>query len=405
MKRIFNITEYLLSFLIVVDCNTIYRQYISGSILYSLCAIILVSLIVTSHRQLNLGNLFRTLLFVLIIPFFYIYQLVEIPFTDNFRSNLFLVYFFCIFPLFIVYFNFVKFKLSLFYKFSSIISWLALYSSILWFLCSFLQIVQLPHVILNNWAEKAFVPSFYYIYFETQLNVFLGFELVRNSAIFAEAPMFAICLYVSLIIELLLKNKTNKWHVLFLLFGIVTSISSTAYIITMIIFSLRFITKHRNNKFSLFILLLFLLFVFFVISFLLDEKESDNAVSYYSRLEGYIKGWEVFLNNPLFGKGFYSQTESNSNSIMVLLSEIGSIGAFPFLLGLLLVPIILLKNFRTRAVGYAGLVFFLGYSFTIVTYCLISILFTTFFISFIKFDYLCSRKQYIYENICHNSNF
>ena len=88
MKRVFIITEYLLSFLIVIDCNTIYRQYISGSVLYSLCAIILVSLIVTSHRQLNLGNLFRTLLFVLIIPFFYIYQLAEIPFTNNIKLNL-----------------------------------------------------------------------------------------------------------------------------------------------------------------------------------------------------------------------------------------------------------------------------------------------------------------------------
>lgn len=38
--------------------------------------------------------------------------------------------------------------------------------------------------VLNHWASFDFVPSYYYIYFETQKNVFLGIETVRNSAFF-----------------------------------------------------------------------------------------------------------------------------------------------------------------------------------------------------------------------------
>lgn len=386
MKRsISNFLEYLFSFLIIIDCNTIYRQYISGSIMYTICAILLILLIVMTHKKLKIDIIFKTVLFVIIIPLFYIFQYDDIQHND-YRLKLYFVYFFCIFPLVYIYYNLAKDKYSVLYKFSSLISILSLYSTFLWLFCSFLQVVPMPHMILNNWAENEFVPSFYYVYFETQAHSFFGMEIVRNSAIFSEGPMFAICLYTALLIELLLKENINKWHVSFLLAGILTSTSTTAYIVTMIIFTLRFVSKQKNMiRLIIVYLPVIAIVLLFVFGILLQEKESSNAVSYYTRLSGYTKGWEVFMDNPMFGKGFYSQTESNSNSIIVILSEIGIVGSLPFLFGLLFVPISLLLNYTTRNRAFAGLVFFLGYSFTIVTYCLISVVFSSFFISQLNF--------------------
>lgn len=392
MKKILNLTEYLVSFLIIVDCNTIYRQYISGSVIYTISAILLFLLIVISHKKNNIV-FFRTICFAIILPFFYIIQYYDINSSD-YRIKLYVVYFFCIFPLVFTYYNLAKDKFSVLYKFSTLMSLISFYSSCLWFFCSFLKIVPMPHIILNNWADCEFVPSFYYIYFETQSHSFFGMDMIRNSALFSEGPMFAICLYSSLLIELLLKDNICKWKIVFLMLGIVTSTSTTAYIISLLIFSLRFVYRQKNVKALIIFYLPIIMFALFIVfGVLLQEKENNNAVSYYTRMSGYTNGWNVFINNPLFGKGFYSQTESNSNSIIVLLSEIGLIGGMPFLSGLLFVPILFLRKHSSRNIAYAGFIFFIGYSFTIVTYCLISVVFASFFISQYLASLLISRKS------------
>lgn len=370
----------MLSLIIIIDCNTIYRQYLSGGYIYSISAILFLLLIILTHKEINVKTLFIPALFVLTCPLFYICQIDEIHSDSSFRTNLYVVNFFIFFPIVYLYFCLTKNKFSLLFKFSSVMSLVALYSSILWLLCSIFQIIPMPQLVLNNWADIEFVPSFYYIYFETQAHIFFGLDLVRNTAVFAEAPMFAICLFMSFAIEVLLKDKINKVHVFALAAGIISTTSTTAYIVTMLILLFKYINSTKAKQ-LLFFLIPTIILLFFVFIILLQEKESGNAISYYTRLSGYTKGYEVFMNNFWFGKGFYSQTESNSNSILVLLSEIGIIGGMPFLYGLFLTPLLLILNRNSRKVGYWGFVFFLGYCVTIVTYCIISFVFTSFLMS------------------------
>ena len=71
----------------------------------------------------------------------------------------------------------------------------------------------------------------------------------------------------------------------------------------------------------------------------------------------------AFEKITILGTGFYSQTKENSNSCLVLLSEVGIYGAFPFIWGLMLKPLILSRQHGYYHVGMLFLVFFVGYLF------------------------------------------
>lgn len=376
-NTIVSILEYILACLVIIECNTLYKVYIPNILLYGLIIIILFVLLLINKKDIVVTPRFigTYMLFILygLLP----YSLINHPFYQN----LFLLYFFGALPLLYFYFKYTRDKLALFLRFATIMSIISFISSICWLLCSSLKIVPMNQSIITMWGENRIIPSFYYIYFETQNNLFLGLQVTRNSAIFTEAPMFGICLSVALCIEVFLRPKLSWKHVVALLLGIITSTSTTSFILTILVIVLqrRFRLRNRLLQFTLFLIIT--ISSVQIINNLLYDKMSNNSQSYDTRTEKITEGYNKFLLNPVFGGGFMTQSENNSNSIMTLLSESGLYIGLLFIYALFLIPIRLYSKKEYHPIACAWLIFFIGYCFTIITYNIITLIFIAYMLT------------------------
>ena len=375
--------EYILAFLIIINCNTIYSQYISGVTLFGLISFVLILLIFSSGMsKVKIDMALFVYMFIIVyysLPFFNIDD-----FSSQYRELLYIATFFITFPLFIIYFRVYRNNVRIFLVFSNLMAYISLMSFVLWLLCSILKILPMSQFVLNHWASFDFVPSYYYIYFETQKNVFLGIETVRNSAFFSEAPMFAICVSIAFAIEIMLRRRIRIYNVIFLILGILSTTSVTAMILAIITLLMQRRLFIKTVILKGIITIIAISASFIVIFTILEDKKVKNEQSYGTRMKHLQKGVLAFEKNTILGTGFYSQTKENSNSCLVLLSEMGIYGAFPFIWGLMLKPLILSRQHGYYHVGMLFLVFFVGYCFTIITYCCLSLLFVSFMLSLKK---------------------
>lgn len=374
MKRLKKKIEILLCICLILSCNSVYYAYIPTLLFVFIC-IFLISLIILENpiiaKQSKLIVLYPLIFLYYFIPFFNITES-----HLSMRKQYFFL--FClILPLFIFYFYVAKRKTNLFCILSNLMAIISAYSSILWFLGSYLELLPINQKFFVFWDGGFICKSFYHIYFETQNNIFFGIPLVRNCAIFTEAPMFAFCLVSALGIYLFIEKKKNTIKLLSLLIGIVTTTSATAYIITSLMFIIQSKYTFKN------ILLKSLLFIgiaisgFWIMSSVLMDKVVNNDVSYSTRVNMLKDGYLKFIDNPIWGGGFYSYVESNSNSIALILSELGLYISLPILYVLLIRPIILyLKGEKSISLVY--IFFFVSFCVTIIAYTPLALMYIAF---------------------------
>ena len=375
-KRLVAILEYLLALCFIINCNSIYYQWMPLGYFWIFTIIILLLLIYFERKD----NMFSIFLGIIIIISFWVFPLI----IDiiNGPISTFVSTFLGFVPLLLLYYKIVDDKTSLLLKYSTLISILSLYSFILWLFCSVLEIIPMNESFFNKWGDIGSVPSFNYIYFETQQNVLFGNEIARNSAIFTEAPMYAINLLFALSLEVYIRKKIKVLYIISLLLGVISSTSATAYIVTILIllFQRRIIIRSAFLKIVLF-LTLGSVSGLAIINITKDKKE-NNANSYDQRTGIMEKNFEDFCESPLFGKGFLSESSGNSNSIMCILAEIGVWGALPFIYGLLLKPLLLYRKEECRNVSLAWLMSFLGYCVSVITYCFVPIALIAYMLSY-----------------------
>lgn len=362
MRKIEYFLEYLLAFLFILQTNTIYQQYASQALRFATFVTLFILVLINYQVSTKKGNIILPVIFVL---FFSALEFLNVPNAKETRQ--FFALFFCILPLIFAYHKLKQGNLSLYGKYANIMAFVSFYTSILWMLCSFLEVLPLQHVIYNYWADGYFTNSFYYIYIETQHHTFMGVELVRNSAFFAEAPMFAFSLLTALIINVFFIKKKTIVQDICLLFGIITSTSYTAYILLIGIVFLQKKYSFDGKFFRFCMSVAILIGGYMAFQMLLEDKQENNMTSYSTRSGKYISDWNIFLDNILLGKGFYSNVENNSNSITHVFSEMGLLGGAPVVLALFVKPIRLYLN-KIKSLAFGALLFFIAYCVTIVTY-------------------------------------
>ena len=116
-----------------------------------------------------------------------------------------MLFYFVIAPLMLILLMFKNFNGQLFDfldTFVKIILIFAIVSLIFWTFGSILKVVHPTNVVINNWNGGLPTPSYFNLYFETQGIHFFGTTIIRNSGMFAEAPMWSLMLSSALIIHL-----------------------------------------------------------------------------------------------------------------------------------------------------------------------------------------------------------
>jgi hypothetical protein len=257
----------------------------------------------------------------------------------------------------------------------------------MWVFASYLDVIKPIGYISYKWGNNiSNTPNYYNIYYETQNINFLGIDLIRNSGIFAEAPMHSLCLCMALAIELFLKTEVKKIRILILSITLLTTISTSGYLFIILALVGKFIfLKKHSTILKIIVLPIIGLGVYFVVSALILEKK--NTISYESRsnnIEMQLKQWK---HSPIFGVGYGGVIDDkknileNSNSFFSILAD-GGIYMFSLYLSCLLIsPLFLFFKHKNTEYLFMFLSVFYLFSIVVSRYQIIILIFVSFTLS------------------------
>lgn len=309
-QRDFYWAEYLLMLLMVLEGTTVFS--VSVSTIFNLTINFLI-LVVTAGmcffllmtrslwKQECIKYTFWLLSWVICMTLFLAFN------HDDYK--MFILRFIIFVPLIVFYLTFSKSGFqSLLEKYTNLIVIITVISLLFWLFGSVLGKIHANSTLLIDWGTKHIIPSYYGIYFETQkAYLFSHIEVIRNSAIFPEAPIFSFHLSVALLTTLLYSNKKiNHFKLTVLSIGIITSISFTGIILCIAVLSINYLLK-TNSKRRMVILKWILLFIGAVFAFwliLLLLKIKSQSSSYSIRLDDYRAAFLAWKEHPFFGVGF-----------------------------------------------------------------------------------------------------
>lgn len=231
------------------------------------------------------------------------------------------------------------------------IAWiLAALSLIFFFLGSCLHVLTPTGIVTYEWDWIRRVPSYWNLYFEPQNITFLGmYEGVRNCGVFAESPMFIFVLCVALMLQELFFDSDLVVRSV-LLTAIITSFSTTAYVVLILLYGLKWLLLGKKSGFLANVkplagpITVFILVSALVI-LMIDKSTASN--SYTIRVDHLAACMSVFWDYFPFGCGagnkalitvFMAHEQGLSVGIPYLLAQTGIFGllviAVPIIYGM-----------------------------------------------------------------------
>ena len=309
-KMGYSLFEYLLTLILVLECRSIYnninlyRDTFGNRMLYGLLATTLGCIVfkrsLSKENVQWVGKIWGALLLYLIGYVFFNGYNVE-SFARLFLAIVILVAFYGLccrgqnFP-------------TVFEKYINIVTIIAAVSLFFWLFGSTLKWISPTGTVLMNWTgsgEDISYATYYNLYYEVQTIEIGAINAIqyRNTAIFVEAPMFALHLSLAIMMETLLK-KPSKFKILLMGAGIVTTFSTTGYIMLLLIFVHSFLlSKNRNLKKFLILLAPMVAVTAGVLAVNLLSTKLGN-LSGLTRIDDFIVGWNIWKSNFLMGVGY-----------------------------------------------------------------------------------------------------
>lgn len=310
--------QYLFILLIIINSGAVigwssplfrYLEY--------LCFTLFIFLMIKNGIHLNRNNL---LIFIIILSC----GLMDIFFRNVDLQSLF-IYLIDYFVLLIFSFNISS--NDFWQKYINIIFFISIINLVFYFLSQFKIFMFLKMYQINN---DFFFANIFHVYsrsIEPLINT-----NIRNFGIFWEPGAFQAFLNIAIIYILLNRKKMNfvKIKLLFLIISLITTFSSTGYLILcctciLVVFK-DFDFKKVNGKFFLYVLFLLICLILLLNSSTIIDKFSNSNQSYIIRNNDFVNGWKIILKHPMWGYGF------NSDNLKFMLTSFGitanSVGIF-----------------------------------------------------------------------------
>lgn len=305
-----------MSLLIVITTNSIYVNTGNSNKLISILALvaIIATVLELISGKINY-NYFKIILTTVLI--YLVVCITNILISFNLLSlNEMLSYFF-VTPLMLIFLMYKHFKRQLFdflNTFVTIILIFALISLIFWTFGSILKVIHPTNVVINSWSGGLPTPSYFNLYFETQGIHFFGTTLIRNSGMFAEAPMWSLMLSSALMIqELFLENSIKRLSLLTL--TLLTTVSTTGIFIIGLLLIYRVLMREK----SLFKYVSLITIPIVIYALLQVWEEKSDSISASIRFDDYIAGFLAWRANFFFGSGLalgLKAIEANMNTLI-----------------------------------------------------------------------------------------
>lgn len=191
--------------------------------------------------------------------------------------------------------------------FVNIVFYYSVISLILWLLGPMANVIKSSGTAIIGWGGVHSVPSYFGIFFPSQGIInFLSLNLVRNTGIFAEAPMYAYILSMALLIDVLILKKIDFKSVVIGI-TIFTTTSTTGVIMAALVFGF-FITKFLcNSKYRILLApigLMITVVVFYLVTVILNSKNNLGASSVSIRMDDIKAGYLTWRQHPFIGSGY-----------------------------------------------------------------------------------------------------
>ncbi|MBZ5943083.1 hypothetical protein K1W63_12195, partial [Weissella cibaria] len=181
---------------------------------------------------------------------------------------------------------------------SKIVTVLAVVSLIFWFLCSIVHVLNFNTSVWIDWGQIKQVRSFHNVHFETQAVTLMGRNIIRNTGIFCEAPMYSFDLVISLFYNLLFNRKKSNITIFILLVTILTTLSTTGILMLLYAFLVMFVYKKQSQKILIVLKNLLMIIVIPVlvvvgIVFLTMKMQTGSYLTRMDDITGLIQYWQL----------------------------------------------------------------------------------------------------------------
>lgn len=350
LKKMVSALEYVLVGLIILDCRSVYNCAIHKNYYIPECTtVVLICLFLVKLWRTKISKRIITKWFAWSLL---LWVLLSLYMAINVKKEQ-LLGFICKFVIGIpvisllvcLYIREGK-PYHLLIKFSRLMIVEALVSSLFWVLASQLHLLKPTSYITASWGGEYVYPCYYGVYFERQTEVFFSFSGLRNQGLFTEAPMHSLCLVFALAVKLFLSTKTNRKDLfgsVILTLGIITTITTTGYILLLVIYPIWILIMKEHNRRMHYIKVItavFLGILALVTVVLLFSYISARTQKWLSRSRSLRGGFQAWLRAPLFGNGYGDVNAMRSvnreyrnagitNSMMTILMQ-GGIALFMF---------------------------------------------------------------------------
>ena len=270
-----------------------------------------------------------------------------------------------ILPLFWVYLSKRKAKgcnayLSLFFKYSNVMTLFAGASLVMWLLCSILQIIPMTNLVPYAWGDGIqFVPSYYNIYFETQTANLFGESIIRNDSFFNEGPMHNMALCVALTIEYFMRTKKSKMRITILSISIITTLTTTGqlFLLALLTWHVFNISTKRYRALIVILAPIIIFAVYTIVTIVMDFKDSEalGESSVLSRAKDIQNCIEAGIKHPILGVGIVQSKDiilwhgyqlGYSNSFFAVFARGGLYTLTLYLGSLLIIPLIYYRKYK-----------------------------------------------------------
>jgi hypothetical protein len=197
-------------------------------------------------------------------------------------------------------------------KYADIVLIIAVVSLFFWVFGSLLGYIRSTGALYTTWTgndSMKRVPSYYGVYYETQSATLFGLTangIVRNTAIFTEAPMASMVFCIAFLSEMLMQDKVNWKRCAILAVAVLSTISTTGYTVLIIAVGLKYICTEPKTAAGRCLKMLLIPVTFLValigLNFLLKQKLGTGSGS--TRVDDFIAGYKAWMDAPLFGNGY-----------------------------------------------------------------------------------------------------
>jgi len=236
-------------------------------------------------------------------------------------------------------------------KFSNIVFVIAVVSLFFWVFGSLLGRISATGSLYTTWTGSDVVrkvSSYYGIYFEMQSATFFGLTaspIIRNTAIFTEAPMASFIFSIAFLYELLMRERVGWKRCAIIAITVISTISTVGVTVLIIACGLKFVLTKSKTKgglsLKMFILPMALVVVLVALNFLVEQKLGTNSGSV--RIDDFVAGYKAWMDAPLFGNGY-----GNDASVQRYMSSFRSYNQG-------------LSNSPAQILAYGGIYLFLPY--------------------------------------------